>query len=555
MNLGIDFGSTYTTISTYNDAQKQLKDICLHEGSPYIPSVVAAKGDEYYFGSSAKIQTGKKNISTFKAFKMMLPEFREENLAARGYSRVNTPQSIAERFLSYCMREALKRTGEEKIEHLIVGVPEVWNEQMNTMDGRNILKKICAKQDFVEQVQIVSEPAAASAFFAHNYQINTGKNFVGNILLIDYGGGTLDITLTNVQTQDSGAMEIKVEERTGAGENEQGEIGKAGVIFMESVMQKAIQESDLFPNGAARDAKFFKAVDDFEAMLKTSEQIIADEFDSYDLDNIEELDEVEFTTIEYRGEDISVSYGLMVRVYNQIIAPVLDEQLNQMIQYMEKHRIDYQDEDQDVFKIALVGGFGNFYLVNAQVQSKFRFSSTDKRKTDIICDASDREKAVAMGAALLASGVVSIRNTAPYSIGISTSSGNFDYAIRYKQDIEFDHPYFARGRMDGKPRVFLIGAPPESFVINRGEDDKTALEVSIKAEFIERMKELIRFADSQHMTAIIGFSLDSSGILSVHARPYDPYSRQIGEEDHYIVLDSFNNIFGMAEARPAGRNG
>ena len=72
--------------------------------------MVAAKGDEYYFGSSAKIQTGKKNISTFKAFKMMLPEFREENLAARGYSRVNTPQSIAERFLSYCMREALKRT-------------------------------------------------------------------------------------------------------------------------------------------------------------------------------------------------------------------------------------------------------------------------------------------------------------------------------------------------------------------------------------------------------------------------------------------------------------
>ena len=112
MNLGIDFGSTYTTISTYNDAQKQLKDICLHEGSPYIPSVVAAKGDEYYFGSSAKIQTGKKNISTFKAFKMMLPEFREENLAARGYSRVNTPQSIAERFLSYCMREALKLAGE-----------------------------------------------------------------------------------------------------------------------------------------------------------------------------------------------------------------------------------------------------------------------------------------------------------------------------------------------------------------------------------------------------------------------------------------------------------
>ena len=41
MNLGVDFGSTYSTLSRYVDATGQLQDIALYEGSPFIPTVVS----------------------------------------------------------------------------------------------------------------------------------------------------------------------------------------------------------------------------------------------------------------------------------------------------------------------------------------------------------------------------------------------------------------------------------------------------------------------------------------------------------------------------------
>ena len=81
--------------------------------------------------------------------------------------------------------------------------------------------------------------AAASAFFAYNFRQMTKKNFEGNILLVDYGGGTLDITLTNVAADDGDSVEIKVLERTGAGENEEGKVGKAGIVYMETVMGRS----------------------------------------------------------------------------------------------------------------------------------------------------------------------------------------------------------------------------------------------------------------------------------------------------------------------------
>ena len=66
MNLGIDFGSTYTTLSRYVDDTDQLQDIVLHEGVPYIPSVAAEKEGKFQFGSEAKAKTGKKGYTTYK---------------------------------------------------------------------------------------------------------------------------------------------------------------------------------------------------------------------------------------------------------------------------------------------------------------------------------------------------------------------------------------------------------------------------------------------------------------------------------------------------------
>lgn len=68
---------------------------------------------------------------------------------------------------------------------------------MNDHDGISILRDILYNDVDVpiKNVEVVSEPEAASAYFAYNYEAETSKSFNGYLLLIDYGGGTLDITL------------------------------------------------------------------------------------------------------------------------------------------------------------------------------------------------------------------------------------------------------------------------------------------------------------------------------------------------------------------------
>ena len=64
---------------------------------------------------------------------------------------------------------------------------------------------------------------------------------------------------------------------------------------------------------------------------------------------------------------------------------------------MEEKGIDYGNSSRDTFKVALVGGFGNFYLVKKQVMDLFRFVPGDRRQSDIIRNKSDCEKAISLG--------------------------------------------------------------------------------------------------------------------------------------------------------------
>ena len=195
------------------------------------------------------------------------------------------------------------------------------------MDGRTIIRNICRSLEFVDKVQVVSEPAAASAFFAHNFYLSTKENFEGRILLVDYGGGTLDITLTDVITvgdEEKNSVEIKVLERTGAGENEDRELGKAGIVYMENVMAQAILQA-----GAAQSRKScFQTENSIRQWMSWNRnwqdrtEKIQDVFEEYGLDDPAELHRERFTILEYRGEDVEISYGLLLDVYDEIIRPV-----------------------------------------------------------------------------------------------------------------------------------------------------------------------------------------------------------------------------------------
>ena len=587
MKIGIDFGSTYSVISAYNDAEERVEILTLAEDdSASIPSVVSVnRNGKVTCGKGAKEQLGKRTVRLFEAFKMLLPETNTDMLRKRGYDDIYSPRRVTKDYLESVLHGILNRYGGDKFEDVVICVPEIWGKNLRTLDGRSILREILTGKDSsgteiadgidipVGAVRVVTEPEAASAFFAYNFEKETGKNFNGHLLLIDYGGGTLDITLTEVNSERQGVMEIGYREGGGAGENHpdsggDGTIGSAGIAFMQDVVKNAIRNSGIVAEDeyiGYTSPGFASAVRDLESQLKAPDRIkeIEDTFGEYgsyyqDYEAILEEDPIEFYEIEYNDEPIAVTYQQLYASYKNVIEGVLNEQIKQINKKVSEHLgSDPTQPEAGVrndFKIALVGGFGSFYLVKKQIEEIYNIDLNDKldMRTKNIA-ANKREQAISLGAALIAAGKIDLQKTARYSIGIYAprSDGVYElhYGIKYHQTIEPGRPYFicnsdtdsdtpanrsTYGRLNGEIKNFAIEFTERT---NHG-----GLMV-LKREMLEQLKAL-----PEHGFWNCGFSMDESDIVSFHVVPSHMMKGK-NVKPLVIPLGSYSKMFDLTDVK------
>lgn len=577
MKIGIDFGSTYSTVSKYNHVTDNVEALTAAEGAPAsIPSVVSiSKKGVVTCGHGAKEQVGKKSVRVYEAFKMLLNEPNQEMLARRGYDAVHTPRQITRIFLESTLHGILQREGGSSIDNIVVCIPEIWGKKLNTLDGRAILRDVLKKEiDIpVENIQVVTEPEAASAFIAYNYEKETKKNFNGHLLLIDYGGGTLDLTLTCVTSNGGGAMEIGYREGGGAGENHpnnrgSGAIGKAGIAFMQGVVLRALQDQDLVEDGDAvdyTDPEFVAAVKDLESQMKSAERIkdiedLFSEFGSYrNVKKIMDEDPIDFISLEYDGEEVAVTYQHLYLAYSQIIEPVLAEEIGKINKLVQTHIGEDPCQpaagNRDDFKIAMVGGFSAFYLVKKQIAEIYNLdpnSTIDLRVKNVSAD--KQEQAISLGAALLAAGKVVLQKTARYSIGICASGSDgrkrLFYGIRYHQAVETGKPYFLCYD-DTKPSApgnrVTYGAlygNIKTFAIEFTDRKNHGGLMNLKPEMLERMQRL-----PEEGFWNLGFSMDESDVISFHIVPR-PMPGITGDQEGIVIpLDSYSKMFDLTDVK------
>ena len=463
------------------------------------------------------------------------------------------------------------------MEDYMICVPEEWDKTLRQMDGRGVLRDILT-QDVVysptkkklrpENLHIVTEPEAASAYFAHLYRKNTGTAFNGYLLLIDYGGGTLDITLSNItpQENDDLRMEIKAVEHGGVGENHGNpdgtfQIGNAGIAYMQQVVKYALKDSGF--DFTLPDPEFVRAVRQLESMLM---EPLDDEgcnkiemtffpygdysdFGGILTDSVYDDSEIgRFGDLIYNGDEIPVTYRQLYRAYHDIIEPVLKNELEKITEKVKMHigrnPCTPQQGLQEDFKIALVGGFANFYLVQKQIHEFYSIDmeAEDGRLRNI--DAAEMEKAIACGAALIAEERVHLHKLAPLSVGLYATG--FDekptihYGIRYHQPIEFGKPCFML--RDNAPvdtvdnRVTYFGTAGITHLILQDDERLNCGQtVRLKEALLDRIRAL--------PTGFyrLGFSMDANGIYTLHAlgKDADPNSEGVK-----IPLD---NIERMAD--------
>ena len=570
MKIGIDFGSTYSTISAYFPREDDVRALTQVEGeSASIPSVVSiSKKGKVTCGKAAKDQAGKHSVRVFEAFKMLLNEPDTKLLRERGYDETYTPRSITQMYLDSLLQGMLNRYMETKFEEVIVCIPEVWSRNVQTLDGRSILRDVLQNLDYVGHVRVVTEPEAASAYFAYHYEQETRKAFNGHLLLIDYGGGTLDITLTQVHSDGRGKMEISFRESGGAGENHDGTLGSAGIAYMQRVVALSLLEQGMIEDLNAvnyTDPEFIGAVRDLESQLKSPDRMkeIEDFFGSYG-SGYQELQQVfddapeEFISLELDGEELSVTYQILLKAYQQTIEGTLIHQITDINRRVQD-RIGADPCEpaagmRDDFKIALVGGFGSFYLVKKQLAEIYKLDANEKidlRTKNIHAD--KREQAISLGAALLAADKLEQKRTARYSIGLYSASADrkwrINYGIRYLQDVEPGTPYYILTNPekpdvpDNRKKFAALYKNIPAFVINFTNDTDRGVLMYLKPEMLKRLDKI-----PQGGVWNCGFSLDENDIVCFHVSP----DHRLGIQGHKginISLDNYVGLFELTEVK------
>ena len=222
---------------------------------------------------------------------------------------------------------------------------------------------------------------------------------------------------------------------------------------------------------------------------------------------------------------------------------------------MKDHGVDYESANSDGFQVVLVGGFGKYLLVQKQVEEFFRCSSLNDARFRSGLGPS-REYAVSMGAALLASGVMTIRHTAPYGIGICTDSKDLYYAIPFRQEIKpgMENWICTRGK-NPQPVNFFNGQNSiAQLLIGTDEDQKGGVTIPLLPAMSDRIADAYKqmiddFRKRYPNNPLgplhnIGFSMDESEVVSILFRSVDTHGKPLLTLPP-IELADYTHMFGF----------
>jgi len=177
MVIGIDLGTTNSLVSYIKNGSPRI--IPNPRGSRMTPSVVFFKENgEVIVGELAKNQAVLNAEHTVSNVKLSMGKDREYNIHGRKYS----PADISALILTHLKDYAQKYLG-RPVKDAVITVPAYFDDRQR----EDTLK--AAEKAGLNVLKLLNEPTAAALTFG------MGGNGDCRFLVVDFGGGTLDITL------------------------------------------------------------------------------------------------------------------------------------------------------------------------------------------------------------------------------------------------------------------------------------------------------------------------------------------------------------------------
>lgn len=215
--IGIDLGTTYSCVGVFRNDQVEI--IANDQGNRTTPSYVAFTETERLVGDAAKSQVSMNPVNTvFDAKRLIGREFSSPAVQSdmkhfpfkvqagpngksvikvrfKGEEKTFQPEEISSMVLSK-MKETAEAFVGHSVKNAVITVPAYFNDAQRqaTKDAGTIAG--------LEVKRIINEPTAAAIAYGLDKKGQGEKN----VLIFDFGGGTFDVSLLNI---DEGVFEVK----------------------------------------------------------------------------------------------------------------------------------------------------------------------------------------------------------------------------------------------------------------------------------------------------------------------------------------------------------
>src|SRR5213595_1058723 len=176
--IGIDFGTSNSVVANFQYGQAEV--VSNHEGQRWTPSVVTLRRDgTLAFGQEAKenfdeqrsIRSVKRILGTPERVPLVGQNLRTEQIAVMLFS---------------LLRKDAEQTLGESFTKAVVTIPA------NSKGLARHATKLCAGAAGLQVLTLINEPTAAAITYGLNAQDDQ------SVLVYDFGGGTLDVTILRI---------------------------------------------------------------------------------------------------------------------------------------------------------------------------------------------------------------------------------------------------------------------------------------------------------------------------------------------------------------------
>jgi len=201
--LGIDLGTTHSVVSYYNTINNRPEPIDISQGFGKIPmpSVVQYRdeiGPEWIVGDEAYKSMIMYPDDTITSIKRKMGTNEEIQLGDKKY----TPEEISAFILKELLQHTIRLNPKGILAGVVVSVPYDFDDS-----AKKATVKACQLAGLSESlICLIEEPKAAALTYHFKNTLTEGRK----IMVFDFGGGTLDITVFHVSQMTSEHIHLQV---------------------------------------------------------------------------------------------------------------------------------------------------------------------------------------------------------------------------------------------------------------------------------------------------------------------------------------------------------